>query len=178
MITPYSRRQFLSTFAGLATGLPIAKMALAADLRVAAEGIELAQPEVKLGTLPGWGGTQRLPALYGKSTYRFPAGHSLQLVRDWSVRVRVKDGAERTWNCASHELKARQQGRDLVLEAAYAGARTDRDVVLHVADEERLAPDGEIVRFATHEQDGARREAAHRALAALVHAFTRDATTP
>jgi enoyl-CoA hydratase/carnithine racemase len=43
------------------------ELALAADLRVAAEGIELAQPEVKLGTVPGWGGTQRLPALIGAS---------------------------------------------------------------------------------------------------------------
>jgi enoyl-CoA hydratase len=43
------------------------ELALAADLRVAAEGIELAQPEVTLGTVPGWGGTQRLPALIGAS---------------------------------------------------------------------------------------------------------------
>ena len=43
------------------------ELALATDLRVAAEGIELAQPEVKLGTVPGWGGTQRLPALIGAS---------------------------------------------------------------------------------------------------------------
>src|SRR5438067_8275689 len=43
------------------------ELALAADLRVAAEGIELAFPEVPLGTVPGWGGTQRLPALIGAS---------------------------------------------------------------------------------------------------------------
>lgn len=43
------------------------ELALAADLRVAAEGIELAFPEVKLATIPGWGGTQRLPVLIGAS---------------------------------------------------------------------------------------------------------------
>jgi enoyl-CoA hydratase/carnithine racemase len=43
------------------------ELALAADLRLAAEGIELALPEVKLGIIPGWGGTQRLPALIGKA---------------------------------------------------------------------------------------------------------------
>src|SRR5947207_9828427 len=43
------------------------ELALAADLRVAADGVELAQPEVKLGTVPGWGGTLRLPALIGGS---------------------------------------------------------------------------------------------------------------
>ncbi|GAC1400043.1 MAG: enoyl-CoA hydratase/isomerase family protein [Chloroflexota bacterium] len=41
------------------------ELALAADLRLAAEGVELALPEVKLGTIPGWGGTQRLPAPIG-----------------------------------------------------------------------------------------------------------------
>ncbi len=43
------------------------ELALAADLRVAAEGIELALPEAKLGTVPGWGGTGRLPGLIGAS---------------------------------------------------------------------------------------------------------------
>jgi enoyl-CoA hydratase len=41
------------------------ELALAADLRLAAEGIQLALPEVTLGTIPGWAGTQRLPALIG-----------------------------------------------------------------------------------------------------------------
>lgn len=41
------------------------ELALAADLRVAAEGAELAFPEVQLATVPGWGGTRRLPALIG-----------------------------------------------------------------------------------------------------------------
>ncbi len=41
------------------------ELALAADVRLAAEDAELAMPEVKIGTIPGWGGTQRLPALSG-----------------------------------------------------------------------------------------------------------------
>jgi enoyl-CoA hydratase/carnithine racemase len=41
------------------------ELALAADLRVAARSILLALPEVTIGTLPGWGGTQRLPQLIG-----------------------------------------------------------------------------------------------------------------
>jgi enoyl-CoA hydratase len=41
------------------------ELALAADLRLAAEGIQLALPEVTLGTIPGWAGTQRLPTLIG-----------------------------------------------------------------------------------------------------------------
>jgi enoyl-CoA hydratase len=41
------------------------ELALAADIRLAAAHIELAMPEVKIGTTPGWAGTQRLPALIG-----------------------------------------------------------------------------------------------------------------
>lgn len=41
------------------------ELALACDLRVAADGVELGAPEVTIGTVPGWGGTQRLPRLIG-----------------------------------------------------------------------------------------------------------------
>lgn len=36
------------------------EIALACDVRIAAEGARLGQPEVGLGIVPGWGGTQRL----------------------------------------------------------------------------------------------------------------------
>lgn len=41
------------------------ELALAADIRLAADNVELALPEVKIATTPGWGGTQRLPLLIG-----------------------------------------------------------------------------------------------------------------
>jgi enoyl-CoA hydratase len=40
--------------------------AMACTLRLASENAKLGQPEVKLGIIPGYGGTQRLPRLVGK----------------------------------------------------------------------------------------------------------------
>jgi enoyl-CoA hydratase len=42
------------------------ELALACTLRIASSSARLGQPEVKLGILPGYGGTQRLPRLIGK----------------------------------------------------------------------------------------------------------------
>lgn len=47
--------------------------AMACTLRVASEHAKFGQPEVKLGVLPGGGGTQRLPRLVGK-------GRALQII--------------------------------------------------------------------------------------------------
>ena len=44
------------------------ELALACTLRIASEKARLGQPEVKLGLVPGYGGTQRLPRLVGQST--------------------------------------------------------------------------------------------------------------
>ncbi len=42
------------------------ELAMACAVRVASENARLGQPEVKLGILPGYGGTQRLPRLVGR----------------------------------------------------------------------------------------------------------------
>ncbi|MGM0449032.1 MAG: enoyl-CoA hydratase/isomerase family protein [Methanobacteriota archaeon] len=46
------------------------ELALACDMRVAAESAVLGQTEIDLGITPGWGGTQRLPALVGDEVAR------------------------------------------------------------------------------------------------------------
>jgi enoyl-CoA hydratase/3-hydroxyacyl-CoA dehydrogenase len=48
------------------------ELAMGADLRIAAQSASFAQPEIKLGIIPGFGGTQRLPRLVG-------AGRALEM---------------------------------------------------------------------------------------------------
>jgi enoyl-CoA hydratase len=49
------------------------ELAMACHVRIASESAKFGQPEVKLGVVPGYGGTQRLPRLVGK-------GRALQLL--------------------------------------------------------------------------------------------------
>jgi enoyl-CoA hydratase len=59
------------------------ELAMACTLRVASEKARLGQPEVKLGIIPGYGGTQRLPRLVGK-------GRALDLI----LTARMVDAQE------------------------------------------------------------------------------------
>ena len=51
--------------------------AMACSIRIAVEHARFGQPEVKLGLLPGGGGTQRLPRLVGIQAALVGRGHTL-----------------------------------------------------------------------------------------------------
>ena len=59
----------LAAINGLALGGGM-ELALACHIRIMAERAKLAQPEINLGIIPGWGGTQRLPLMAGPAKAR------------------------------------------------------------------------------------------------------------
>jgi len=59
------------------------ELALACDLRYASPGAKLGQPEINLGIIPGWGGTQRLARVCG-----------LGVAKDLILTGRVVDAEE------------------------------------------------------------------------------------
>ena len=72
------------------------ELALAATLRIATDTAQFGQPEVKLGVIPGYGGTQRLARLVGKGraldmclTGRFI---NAQTALDWGLVSEVVSG--------------------------------------------------------------------------------------
>jgi enoyl-CoA hydratase len=59
-----ARTPFVAEIHGFCLGGGL-ELAMCCDIRVAAEDAQLGQPEIKLGLIPGGGGTQRLPRLVG-----------------------------------------------------------------------------------------------------------------
>lgn len=90
--------------------------------------------------------TQRLPALYGTYRYRFPTGHTMELVDAWSFEARVKHGAELRVTSPSHpdQMKIEPKGGDMVLTTAEKNTRPVKDVVLEVLDN---TDDRDLARF-------------------------------
>jgi enoyl-CoA hydratase/3-hydroxyacyl-CoA dehydrogenase len=63
------------------------ELALACDFRIAAEHAELGSPEIMLGLIPGWGGTQRLVRIVGLAKAKEMVMTGVRLKADEALRI-------------------------------------------------------------------------------------------
>ncbi len=102
------------------------------------------------------GYTQRVSSLYGRATYRFPAGHSLNLVDEWKFHARIKNADGLVCSCDSHKLKDSADDHDLLLDTTERKTRIDRDVVIELRDPRGSSLSQDVVRFSGATSDGHR----------------------
>ena len=100
------RKPVIAAVSGFALGGGC-EMAMSCDMIFAADTAKFGQPEVKLGTLPGAGGTQRLPRAVGKGK-----------AMDLCLTARLMDAAE----AEKSGLVARVIPADKLVEEALAAA--------------------------------------------------------
>lgn len=128
------------------------ELAMACDIRVASSSANLGQPEVLLGIIPGWGGTQRLPRLVGRgralelllSGEQVDAKRALELglvnrvVDPDQLEEAAREVADRLAGQAPLAVaaikRAVNRGLDLSLEAGLAAELSEFDSTFRTAD--------------------------------------------
>lgn len=127
------------------------ELALACTFRIASREAKFGLPEIKLGLLPGYGGTQRLPRLIGepKALEMILTGRIIGADEALAVGLiqRIADGSlaesgeEFVRSFSHHSLAAQYLARQAVLESRGAtleeGLKAERryvDLVLQTAD--------------------------------------------
>ena len=103
-----TRKPVIAAVAGFALGGGC-EMAMMCDMIFAADTARFGQPEIKLGTLPGAGGTQRLPRAIGKAK-----------AMDMCLTARLMDAVE----AEKSGLVARVIAADQLLEETMNAAQT------------------------------------------------------
>jgi enoyl-CoA hydratase/carnithine racemase len=112
------------------------EIALACDFRVAtsAEGTALGFPEVKLGLLPGWGGTVRLPRLIGP-------GPAVEMIAAGETMTGAAAALSGLVDACVPESQADATARFLIERGATTGSHLERrhrfSGVVDIAAEER-----------------------------------------
>lgn len=76
----------IAAISGLALGGG-SELALTCDVRIAAEGASIGQPEINLGIIPGAGGTQRLTRIVGPGWAKYLVMTGLSIDTDTALKI-------------------------------------------------------------------------------------------
>ena len=116
------RKPVIAAVAGYALGGGC-ELAMACDIVIAADNARFGQPEIKLGVLPGLGGTQRLPRVAGKAK-----------AMDLCLTARMMDAAEAERSGLASRVVPLDRLLDEAMEAAAIIASMSRPAVLMVKE--------------------------------------------
>ena len=116
------RKPIIAAVAGYALGGGC-ELAMACDIIIAADNARFGQPEIKLGVLPGLGGTQRLPRVAGKAK-----------AMDLCLTARMMDAQEAERSGLASRVVPLDRLLDEALEAAAVIASMSRPAVLMVKE--------------------------------------------
>ena len=148
-----ARTPFIAAIHGFCLGGGL-ELAMCCDIRVASDDAQLGQPEIKLGLIPGGGGTQRLPRLVGvgRAQYLNMTGDFIDAATayDWGLVEKVvsRDELRETALGIAQTIAARSPVSIAVLREL---ARTTRDLPL----EEGLRREADGFRRCLESEDGA-----------------------
>ena len=116
------RKPVIAAVAGFALGGGC-ELAMMCDFIIAAENAKFGQPEVKLGIMPGAGGTQRLPRAISKSK-----------AMDLCLTARMMDAAEAERAGLVSRIVPLEKLQEEVLSAAIVIASMSQPVVMMIKD--------------------------------------------
>jgi enoyl-CoA hydratase/carnithine racemase len=146
------RTPFVAAIHGYCLGGGL-ELAMCCDVRVASESAQLGQPEIKLGLIPGGGGTQRLPRLVGigRALLLNMTGDFIdaRTAYDWGLVERVVPDGE-LLEAALGIAGAMAQRSPVAIGVLRELARTTRDLSL----EEGLRREAEGFRRCLASDDG------------------------
>jgi len=148
-----ARTPFIAAIHGFCLGGGL-ELAMCCDIRLVADDAQLGQPEIKLGLIPGGGGTQRLPRLVGigRAQYLNMTGDFIDAATayDWGLVEKVVPRGElrETALGIARTIAARSPVSIAVLREL---ARTTRDLSL----EEGLRREADGFRRCLESEDGA-----------------------
>ena len=148
-----ARTPFVAAIHGFCLGGGL-ELAMCCDIRVASEDAQLGQPEIKLGLIPGGGGTQRLPRLVGlgRSLLLNMTGDFVDAATayDWGLVEKVVP-REELLDAATGIARTISERSPVSIAILRELARTTRDLPL----EEGLRREADGFRRCLESQDGA-----------------------